>query len=52
MGPHDSEIVVVRQSLAKTEFPDQLLALDSLPAQQETIHQILYDHGADLPSCL
>jgi hypothetical protein len=47
MGKHDSEIVAVRQLLAKTEFTDQLLALDSLHTQHETIHQILYDHGAD-----
>lgn len=47
MGPHDSEIVAVRQLLAKTEFTDQLLALDALHTQHETIHQILYDHGAD-----
>lgn len=47
MGKHDSEIVAVRQLLAKTKFTDQLLALDSLHTQHETIHQILYDHGAD-----
>jgi len=47
LGKHDSEIVAVRQLLAQTEFPDQLLALDSLHTQHETIHQILYDHGAD-----
>ena len=44
---HDSEIIAVRQLLAKTEFPDQLLALDSLHTQHETVQQILYDHGAD-----
>jgi len=47
MGPHDSEIVAVRQLLAKTEFTAQLLALDALHTQHETLHQILYDHGAD-----
>jgi hypothetical protein len=47
LGRHDSEIVAVRQLLKKTEFTGQLLALDSLHTQHETIHQILYDHGAD-----
>jgi len=45
--PDESEITAVRQLLAQTEFPDQLLALDALHTQHETIHQILYDHGAD-----
>jgi hypothetical protein len=44
---HDSEIIAVRQLLATTEFTDRLLALDSLHTQHETVHQILYDHGAD-----
>jgi hypothetical protein len=44
---HDSEITAVRQLLAKTEFIDQLLALDCLHTQHETLQQILYDHGAD-----
>ena len=44
---HDSEIIAVRQLLAKTEFTGQLLALDSLHTQHETLQQILYDHGAD-----
>ena len=44
---HESEIVAVRQLLAQTEFTGQLLALDSLHTQHETVHQILYDHGAD-----
>ena len=44
---HDSEILAVRQLLAKTEFTGRLLALDSLHTQHETVHQILYDHGAD-----
>jgi hypothetical protein len=44
---HDSEIIAVRQLLEKTEFTDQLLALDSLHTQHETLQQILYDHGAD-----
>jgi hypothetical protein len=47
LAKHDSEIVAVRQLLAQTEFPEQLLALDSLHTQHETLHQILYDHGAD-----
>jgi hypothetical protein len=47
LGRHDSEITAVRQLLETTEFTDQLLALDSLHTQHETIHQILYDHGAD-----
>jgi len=47
LGRHDSEITAVRQLLEKTEFTDQLLALDSLHTQHETIQQILYDHGAD-----
>ena len=47
LGRHDSEIVAVRQLLKKTEFTGQLLALDSLHTQHETIHQILYDHGVD-----
>jgi hypothetical protein len=37
----------VRQWLEKTEFTDELLALDSLHTQHATIHPILYDHGAD-----
>jgi len=44
---HDSEIIAVRQLLERTEFTDQLLALDSLHTQHETVQQILYDHGAD-----
>lgn len=44
---HESEITAVRQLLAQTEFTDRLLALDSLHTQHETVHQILYDHGAD-----
>jgi hypothetical protein len=44
---HDSEIIAVRQLLATTEFTDDLLGLDSLHLQHETLHQILYDHGAD-----
>jgi hypothetical protein len=44
---HDSEIIAVRQLLAKTEFTGQLLGLDSLHTQHETLQQILYDHGAD-----
>jgi hypothetical protein len=44
---HDSEIIAVRQLLEKTEFTGQLLALDSLHTQHETLQQILYDHGAD-----
>lgn len=47
LGPPDSEIVAVRQLLAQTEFPDQLLALDALPTPQETLPQIRCDHGAD-----
>lgn len=43
----DNLPVIGRQLLAKTEFTDQLLALDSLHTQHETIHQIRYDHGAD-----
>ncbi len=33
--------------LAQTQFPDRLLALDSLHTQHQTVHQILYDQGAD-----
>jgi hypothetical protein len=44
---HDSEITAVRQLLERTEFTDQLLALDGLHTQHQTLHQILYDHGAD-----
>ena len=44
---HDSEIIAVRELLAKTEFTDRLLALDALHNQHETHQQILYDHGAD-----
>jgi hypothetical protein len=44
---HESEIVAVRQLLERTEFTGQLLALDSLHTQHETLQQILYDHGAD-----
>jgi hypothetical protein len=44
---HESEIVAVRELLQRTEFTGQLLALDSLHTQHETLHQILYDHGAD-----
>ena len=47
LGPHDSEIIAVRQLLARTEFTGPLLALDSLPTQHATIHPILDDHGAD-----
>jgi hypothetical protein len=47
LNKNDSEIVAVRQLLQQTEFTDQLLALDSLHTQHETVHQILYDHGAD-----
>ena len=44
---HESEITAVRKLLERTEFTGQLLALDSLHTQHETLHQILYDHGAD-----
>lgn len=44
---HDSEILAVRQLLAKTQFPDALLALDAAHTQHQTLQQILYDHGAD-----
>jgi len=47
LGKHESEILAVRQLLERTEFTGQLLALDSLHTQHETLHQILYDHGAD-----
>src|SRR5206468_11836730 len=47
LGKHDSEIIAGRQLLVRTEFTGQLLALDSLHTQHETLHQILYDHGAD-----
>jgi hypothetical protein len=47
LGRHESEITAVRQLLETTEFTGQLLALDSLHTQHETIHPILYDHGAD-----
>jgi len=44
---HDSEIIAVRQLLQDTQFTDQLLALDSLHTQHETVQQVLYDQGAD-----
>jgi len=44
---HDSEILAVRELLAKTEFTDALLALDAAHTQHQTLQQILYDHGAD-----
>ena len=47
LGTHQSEITAVRQLLERTEFTGQLLALDSLHTQHETLQQILYDHGAD-----
>jgi hypothetical protein len=47
LDQHESEIIAVRQLLARTEFPGRLIALDSLHTQHETVHQILYDHGAD-----
>lgn len=47
MAKHDSEITAVRELLAKTEFTDRMVAMDSLHTQHETLHQILYDHGAD-----
>ena len=47
MKKHESEITAVRQLLETIEVPDQLLALDSLHTQHETVHLILYDKGAD-----
>lgn len=47
MQKHQSEIIAVRELLEKTEFTDQLLSLDSLHVQHQTVHPILYDHGAD-----
>lgn len=47
LGKHESEIIAVRELLKQTEFTGQIVALDSLHTQHETIHQILYDHGAD-----
>lgn len=47
LGKHESEIIAVRQLLARTEFTGRLLALDSLHTQHVTLQQILYDHGAD-----
>jgi hypothetical protein len=44
---HQSEILAVRRLLEQTEFTGQLLALDSLHTQHQTLQQILYDHGAD-----
>jgi hypothetical protein len=44
---HDSEIIAVRQLLKNTEFTGQVMALDSLHTQHETLQQILFDHGAD-----
>ena len=44
---HDRAIIAVRQWLEKTEFTGQLLALDWLPTQPQTLPPILYDHGAD-----
>ena len=44
---NQSEIIAVRQLLDHTEFTGRLLALDSLHTQHETLHQVLYDHGAD-----
>lgn len=47
MKKDESEITAVRTLLAGTQFTGRLLALDSLHTQHETVHQILYDHGAD-----
>ena len=47
LGKHESEITAVRQLLAQTDFTGQLLALDALHLQHETVQQILYDCGAD-----
>jgi len=43
----DSEITAVRSLLARTEFTGRIISLDALHTQHETVHQILYDHGAD-----
>lgn len=43
----ESEITAVRQLLAQTDFAGQLLGLDALHLQHETVQQILYDCGAD-----
>lgn len=47
MAKHDSELIAVRTLLAQTEFTDRMLGMDSLHTQHETLHQVLYDHGAD-----
>jgi len=47
LAQHDSEIPAVRRLLQKIEFTGQLLALDSLHTQHQTLRQILYEHGAD-----
>lgn len=47
LDKHQSEIIAVRELLSKTEFTGSLIALDSLHTQHQTVHQILYDHGAD-----
>ena len=47
MAKHDSEIIAVRELLANTEFTGRMVAMDSLHTQHETLHQVLYDHGAD-----
>ena len=47
MEKDDSEIIAVRTLLAKTEFTNRLVSFDALHTQHETIHQLLYDHGAD-----
>lgn len=47
MKKDDSEIIAVRQLLAKTQFTGRLISTDALHTQHQTIHIILYDHGAD-----
>ena len=43
----ESEITAVRALLDKTEFTGRLLAFDALHNQHETLHQVLYQQGAD-----
>ena len=47
MQKDDSEIIAVRDLLAKTQFTGRLVSFDALHTQHQTIHQVLYDHGAD-----
>ena len=47
LNKDESEITAVRQLLQQTDFAGQLLGLDALHLQHETVQQILSDCGAD-----